>query len=76
MSATSHDQVEVRFHASAEHVAVIDAIGIAQGMDRTAVMRVLLAEAFEKEIHRATLICRVARINPLARDDDGKGDGR
>lgn len=63
---------EVRFLAPAEQVALIDAIGMTRGMDRTQMMRTLLRDTVEKALHDATVLCRVARVNPLASDSDGK----
>lgn len=71
--------VEVRFLAPAEHVAVIDAIACAANSDRASEMKRMLREVAEREIHRATVVLRVLRVNPLAADErggGGKGGGR
>lgn len=65
-------QVEVRFMAPPDHVAVIDALSIAEGTDRATVMRRLLKQKVEAEVHRSTLVLRCIRRNPLAAEDGGK----
>lgn len=66
------EQTEVRFLAPAEHVALIDAIAMTRQQDRTTMMRSLIRETVERALHDATVICRVARVNPLATERDGK----
>ena len=67
---------EVRFHAPTEYVSVVDAIAFATGADRSKVFNLLLRELVEREIHRSTLILRVARVNPLAPEPGGKDSGK
>lgn len=70
------ETTEVRFHAPTEYVSVIDAVAFATVGDRSKVMNQLVKEFVEKEVHRSTLILRVARVNPLAKEPDGKDAGK
>ena len=55
---------EVRFEAKAETVAVLGAYCSAAGKCRTAFINDLLESWACKKLHEATLICRVAGVNP------------
>lgn len=71
--------VEVRFLAPADHVAVIDAIAHVHGTDRATEMKSLLRQKHDAELHRASVVCRVLRVNPLDTDSAGsagKGSGK
>lgn len=65
--------VEVRFDAdSPDDLAVLDAHCIAHGTNRKEVMNKLLRRFVDDQVHGATLICRVKRINPLEVDSERK----
>lgn len=55
---------EIRWEASTEETAILDGYCSANGIDRSKVMRNLLREWSDKKKHEATVICRVAGINP------------
>ena len=55
---------EVRFEDKAETVAVLDAYCSAAGKCRTQFINDLLESWACKKLHEATLICRVAGVNP------------
>lgn len=57
---------EVRFEIDRDALAVLDGYCQATGKSRVDVMRSLLAEWSDKKLHEATLICRVAGVNPAA----------
>ena len=58
------DKTEVRFELPTEDVQIFDAYSIASGKSRTAIMAEILALWIAAKRHEATLICRVAGINP------------
>ena len=57
---------EIRFEAKAATVAVIDGYCSATGKCRTAFINSLLEEWAEKKLHEASVVCRVAGVNPMA----------
>lgn len=57
-------RTELRVEVDADEVSVLDGYCHAHGQDRTTVLRALLREWSEKQLHVATVICRVARRNP------------
>lgn len=63
---------EVRFEAKAETVAVLDAYCSAAGKCRTQFINDLLESWVCKKLHEATLICRVAGVNPTSSDSNRK----
>lgn len=63
---------EVRFEAKAEAVAVLDAYCSANGKSRPVFINDLLESWATAKLHEATVICRVAGINPTAPDADRK----
>jgi hypothetical protein len=59
--------VELRADVVAEHVAIIDAVAQATpGASRASVLRQIIGEWVEREIHRCTLVQRVQPRKPLA----------
>lgn len=56
---------EIRFEAKAETVSVLDGHCSATGKCRTAFINDLLEQWATAKLHEATLICRVAGINPI-----------
>lgn len=57
---------EVRFEAKADVIAVIDGFCSATGKCRTAFINDLLEAWAKEKLHEATVICRVAGVNPTA----------
>lgn len=55
---------ELRVELPAEEMAVIDGHCQATGTDRTKIVREILRKWSELELHRATVILRVAGRNP------------
>lgn len=70
------DGVELRVDLDADHpaIAVMDAIVQAtqQRESRSSITRRVLAEWAEREIHRATLIVRIAGVNGTASAQERK----
>lgn len=64
------DKVELRVELPSEAVAVIDGYCSATGKSRTDVLRDMLAKWSADRLHVATVICRVAGVNPMALDAD------
>jgi len=58
-------KTEVRFECPASELAVVDGYCQATGKDRTAVFREVLGSWSKEKLHVATLICRVAGVNPV-----------
>lgn len=57
---------EVRFEAKAETIAVLDGYCSATGKCRTAFINQLLEDWAAAKLHEASVVCRVAGINPIA----------
>lgn len=57
---------ELRIELPAEEVAVLDGFCAATGENRTVVLRRLLREWSGKKLHEATVIVRVAGVDPAA----------
>lgn len=64
------DRVELRVEVPKDEVAVLDGYCIGHGIDRTDVVRRLIREFSEKQLHVATVICRVAGVKPAPSDPD------
>lgn len=64
---------EVRFEANTETVAVLDGYCSAKGQCRTALINSILEQWASEKLHEATVICRVAGINPMAADTNRNG---
>jgi hypothetical protein len=69
------DRTEIRFEAVTAELAVMDGYCAATGKTRTDVLRALLADWSRERLHEATLICRVAGVNPMAPDSGRQGGG-
>lgn len=67
---------EIRFDAKAETVAVIDGYCSATGKCRTSFINELLEQWAAEKLHEATVICRVAQINPMEVESSRKGGER
>ncbi|MEY2654292.1 MAG: hypothetical protein RLZZ524_1320 [Pseudomonadota bacterium] len=59
----------------ADELAVLDGYCQARGKDRTAVVRDMLHEWSMVKMHEATMICRMARVNPLTPESDRRTAG-
>ena len=66
------DMPEIRFEAGEQDVAVLDGYCSARGKCRTEVIKQILAEWPQAKLHEATLIVRVAGINPTISEDSRK----
>ena len=62
------EMCEIRFELPAADVSVLDGYCSATGKSRTDIMRAILKDWSEKKLHEATLICRVAGVNPVSSD--------
>lgn len=68
-------KTEIRAEVPSDELAVIDAHCQATGKSRTDIVRTLIREFSECEIHRATMVLRAVRINPLASEPNRNGSG-
>lgn len=66
------DKVKIRFEAPVSDMAVLDGYCSATGKSRTDVPRALLGDWSRDRLHEATLICRVAGVNPMASEGERK----
>jgi len=64
--------VEVRFEAKKETIDVLDGYCSATGKCRTAFINDLLEQWANAKLYEATIVCRVAGINPTLSDAKGK----
>jgi len=63
---------EIRFEAADQDVAVLDGYCSARGKCRNEVIKQILAEWSQAKLHEATLIVRVAGLNPTKPEDNRK----
>jgi hypothetical protein len=61
-------KTEIRFEVDASECSVLDGYCQATGKDRTKVIREVMAAWSAEKLHVATLICRVAGVNPQSSD--------
>lgn len=66
---------EIRFETHSDEVYVLDGYCSATGKTRTDVMRSLLKDWSAAKLREATLICRVAGVNPASPDGHRHGAG-
>lgn len=60
---------ELRIDVPVDDLAVLDAcVQADSSSSRASIVRKLIREFSEREIHRSTMVCRAKRINPLAQD--------
>ena len=57
---------ELRVEVEKDELTVLDAYVNATGKSRDGVIRLLLRQWSEAKLHESILVCRVARVNPLA----------
>lgn len=62
------EMCEVRFDMPRDELDVLDGYCAATGRSRTDVIRETVREWSSRKLHEATLICRVAGVNPAAPD--------
>ena len=66
---------ELRFKVSVDLMQMLDAVRQAKGYEsRGDLLIPILEEMVRKEIHAATVLLRIARINPLVTDKKRKSD--
>lgn len=65
------EKVELRGLIDRDLMDVIDAMSMADGQDRISYVAQVLRKEAVRELHRASVISRVARGNPLASDAFG-----
>jgi hypothetical protein len=67
---------EVRLDIEEDDLAVLDGYVSATGSNRSKVIGELIKKFSAEQLHIATIVCRMARVNPLAvapeRHDGGK----
>jgi predicted transcriptional regulator len=66
MTEPSDDLVDIRSKLDPDSYQVLDAIARATGRDKSAIVREVMANWAKEEVHRATMVLRLAR---------GKGGG-
>lgn len=66
----AHDRTELRVEVPRDELSVLDGYCSATGRDRTDVLRQVLREWSEKQLHVATVIVRVAGGNPPQSERD------
>ncbi len=67
---------EVRIDIDSSELAVMDGYIQATGSNRTKIIGELVKRWATDELHKSIVVCRMARINPLAVDSEGRGDGK
>lgn len=64
---------EIRFEAKRKTVDTIDGFCYGTGKCRTAVINEILEAWVESKLREATMVCRVAGINPTEPESDRQG---
>ena len=62
------EMTELRFEVAVDDVSVLDGYCSATGKSRTDIMRAILKDWSCAKLREATLICRVAGVNPTSPD--------
>ena len=75
LSRASTGRTEVRIEIDSSEIAVVDGFCSANGRSRTDVFREMLREWSAKKLHEASVICRVAGVNPM-RPESNRSDVR
>jgi hypothetical protein len=68
----STGKTEIRLEVQGHEVSVLDGYCSAYDRSRTDVMREILADWSSKKLHEATVIYRVAGVNPVGPEGDRK----
>lgn len=63
------DKSELRCEMPKEELTVLDGVCNGEDRSRTDVVREILAEWSAKKLHAATVVCRLAGVNPMRSDD-------
>lgn len=66
---------EVRIDIDAQELAVMDGFIQASGSNRTKIIGDLVKKWAADKLHESIVVCRMARINPLAQDSERHADG-
>ncbi len=61
-------KTELRCEMPSHELTVLDGVCNGEDRSRTDVVREILAEWSAKKLHAATVICRVAGVNPMVSD--------
>ena len=61
---------EVRTDIPSDELLIMDGYCQVTGKSRTDIVRRLIAEWTKEELSKSIVVCRMARINPLAPDSD------
>lgn len=72
----ARETAELRVEVPREELDTLDGSCQGHGLDRSTVVRQIVADWSKRQRHVATVICRVARINPLATDPGRNGGGK
>jgi DNA integrity scanning protein DisA with diadenylate cyclase activity len=64
--ASSQNMTELRMELPTDEVSVLDGFCSAWKRSRTDVVREMLADWSSKKLHEASVICRVAGVNPTS----------
>ena len=57
---------EIRLDIDGDDLQIMDGFCNATGETRTSIVRGLIAKWSRDQLHIATIVCRMARVNPLA----------
>jgi hypothetical protein len=66
---------EVRIDIDAQELSVMDGYIQASGSNRTKIIGDLVKKWAADKLHESIIVCRMARINPLAQETDRHADG-
>lgn len=65
------EKTELRGLCPTDIVSALDALALSRGVDRTPYINAVLREHVVKELHRASVLMRATRGNPLLPDAAG-----
>lgn len=72
MKVNNNNTSELRAEVKKRTLSVMDAFCSASGKCRTQLTNEILGDWAEKKLHEATIVCRVAGVNPMRSDEVGK----
>jgi hypothetical protein len=70
--ATASGNTELRVELPTDEVSVLDGYCAGTHQDRSKVLRRIIREWSQAKLHEATLVCRVAGVNPTSPEGDRK----
>lgn len=73
--STRDDSTELRLDAPNSLVAVLDGISLAQRLTRNQLVLRVLSDWADDRVHEASVLARVAGINPPRAEDAGRARG-